>query len=293
MRAFDYVRPSSLREACRALSESAGQAKALAAGTDLLVQIKQERFHPKAVVSLRDIPGLCSVQFKPDKGLEIGAMTTLGVIESSGEILENFPALAEAARLIASLQIRTRATVGGNLCNAAPSADMAPILMAYGSRVVLTDGEKDRTVDLEDFFTGPGETILRKGELMKAIQVPSPPRSSFATYLKTGRSAMDIAVVGVGLLAVFESGQPICKDLRLVLGAVAPTPLRAKKAEKMARAQSLDDQIIKKVSETAADEARPISDVRSSAGYRRTLVKVLTQRALAAARAWAMEGGSR
>lgn len=292
MRAFDYVRPSSLREACRLLSESAGQAKALAAGTDLLVQIKQEKLRPKAVVSLRDISGLSSVHLKPDEGLEIGAMTTLGVIESSKEILDNFPALAEASGRIASPQIRNRATVGGNLCNSAPSADMAPILIAYGSQVVLAEAEKNRTVDLEDFFTGPGETALRNGEIMKAIRVPFPPRLSFATYLKAGRSAMDIAVVGVGVLATFRSGQPICQDLRLVLGAVAPTPVRAKKAENIAKGQSLDDQIIKEVSETAGDEARPISDVRSSASYRRSLVKVLAQRALAAAQAWAKEGGS-
>jgi carbon-monoxide dehydrogenase medium subunit len=275
------------------LSESGGQAKPLAGGTDLLVQIKQRKLRPKALISLRNVSEISSLQLKTQQGLRIGSMTPLTVIESSEDVLKNFDALAGAVSEVASLQVRSRATLGGNLCNAAPSADMAPILIAYGANVVLFDGAEDRIISLEDFFTGPGQTVLKRGELMKEIQVPIPQQPSFGTYQKARRSSMDIAVVGVGILVVFDSGRSVCRDLRLVLGAVAPTPIHAREAEKEARGQRLDDETIKRVSKMAAEEACPISDVRSSASYRRSLVQVLTRKSLQAAQSWAQKGGAR
>jgi carbon-monoxide dehydrogenase medium subunit len=293
MKAFDYMRPSSLDEACRLLGQFNGQAKVLAGGTDLLVQFKQRKMESKALISLRDIPELSFIRLKPDQGISIGAMTTLSAVETSKEISEKYPAIIEAALWIGSVQVRNRATLGGNLCNAAPSADMAPILIAYSATTCLTNGQKERTVLLENFFNGPGQTILERGELMKEINLPPPPRSSFGTYVKAYRSKMDIALVGVGILAVFEKGREVCQDLKLVLGAVAPTPIRAKELERRVVGHKLDDELIMKVSQMASEEARPISDVRSTAEYRRTLVKVLTQRALLAARSWAQKGGNR
>ena len=293
MKAFDYMRPSSLDEACRHLRQSKGHSMALAGGTDLLVQIKQERLHPKTVISLRDIPGLSGIRFDADGGLVIGAMTRLRTIEMSKEVSEGWPAIAEAVSWIGSVQVRSRATLGGNLCNAAPSADMAPMLIAHGAKAVLTDGQKDRRIAFEDFFTGPGETDLKDGELMKEVHIPAAPRLSFGTYLKADRSSMDIAVVGVGLLVVFQPKGEACDDLRLVLGAVAPTPIRAAKAERLMVGSRLDDELIDKVSQVASEEARPISDVRSTASYRRTMVAVLTRRALLAAQSWIKKGGNR
>lgn len=287
MIAFDYIRPSSLEEACRLLRENDRESKPLAGGTDLLVQIKQGKLNLKALISLRDVPDLSFIQVKPGKEISIGAMTPLDVIESSEEILENFTPVAEASSQIASVQVRSRATIGGNLCNAAPSADMAPILIAYGARAVLGDGKNNRTIPLEDFFTGPGQTVLRKGELMKEISIPFPPKPSFATYLKASRSSLDIALVGVGMLIVFDDDRQICRDIKIVLGAVAPTPLRAKKAESMISACKLNQALIEKVSQIASEEARPISDVRSTESYRKILVKVLTRRALLAAKSFA------
>ena len=292
MKIFDYMRPSSLEEVCRLLTQFNGQAKVIAGGTDLLVQMKQEKVNPQGLISLRDIPNLSFIRLKPDKSLTIGAMTTLLTIETSKEILGNFRAIAEAAFWIGSIQVRSRATLGGNLCNAAPSADMAPILIAYDAMVSITNGHKDRTISLEDFFTGPGETVLKNGELMKEISIP-PPASSFGAYLKAYRSKMDIALVGVGILAVFEPEQEICRDLKLVLGAVAPTPIRARESEQMVIGQKLEEELIDRVSKKASEEAKPITDVRSSADYRRTLVKVLSRRALLAARSWAQKGGRR
>ena len=293
MKAFDYFRPSSFEEACRLVSQSNGRSKVLAGGTDLLVQIKQERLHPNALVSLRDVPGLSFIRVESDRGVAIGAMTPLRAIETSEEILKRCRAVSEAASWIGSVQVRSRATLGGNLCNAAPSADMAPILIGCGATTILSDGQTDRSIPLEDFFTGPGQTALRDGELMKEVHIPSPPRSSFGTYLKAYRSSMDIAVAGVGLLVIFESKSGVCRDLRLVLGAVAPTPMRARKSEGTATGQRLDDELIEKVSQMASEEARPISDVRSTASYRRTLVAVLTRKTLLAARSWAEKGGRR
>jgi carbon-monoxide dehydrogenase medium subunit len=220
-------------------------------------------------------------------------MMPLGAIETSKEILKGWPAIAEAAGQIASAQVRSRATLGGNLCNAAPSADMAPMLIAYDASAVLSNGETARSIPLEDFFTGPGETALGLGELMKEVRLPSPPPRSCATYLKASRSGMDLAVAGVGIRVVFEPNGKTCRDLRLVLGAVAPTPMRAKESEHMAVGRRLDDELIERLGNRASEEARPISDVRSTASYRRRLIKVMTQRALRAARSWTEEGGSR
>jgi carbon-monoxide dehydrogenase medium subunit len=292
MKAFDYIRPATVTDACAALRAAGGSARVLAGGTDLLVQMKQGRIQPKALVSLRSIPGLSFVRLDTDGGIVIGAATPLGALENSPELALRFPAIAEAASLIGSTQVRSRATIGGNLCNAAPSADMAPVLIAHGAAVMLSDGVAERSVSLEDFFTGPRQTVLKTGELVAAIGVPAAPEASFAIYKKANRSAMDIATVGVGLLATFAPGpspeSPAVKDVRLVLGAVAPTPMRAGGAEQMLRGQVLDEAMIVAASRMAASEARPISDVRASAEYRTVLVEVLSRRALVAARDWAL-----
>jgi carbon-monoxide dehydrogenase medium subunit len=292
MKAFDYVRPSSIEEACAALVCSDGSVKALAGGTDLLVQMKQGGLQPKVLVSLRDVPGLRFVRPTADGGLEIGAATTLAAVESSPDVRRCFPAIAEAASFIGSVQVRDRATVGGNLCNAAPSADMAPILIAYGAMVTITDGSAKRAVALEDFFTGPGETVIRPGELLTAIAVPPAPASSFGKYYKTFRSAMDCCTVGVSILAVFADGTGVLDDVRLVMGAVAPTPMRARRCEEMLVGRALDEALITRAGAQAAEEILPITDVRASAEYRKELAEVLTRRALTAARSWAERGAT-
>jgi CO/xanthine dehydrogenase FAD-binding subunit len=290
MRDFDYLRPSSLEEACQWLRQGDGSVKVLAGGTDLLIQIKQRRLAPQAVVSLRDVPGLAFIRQHPDGTLAIGAMTPLAMIEAAPEILAIYPSVSEAAAWIGSVQARSRATVGGNLCNAAPSADMAPSLIAYGATVLLTDGRQEREIPLEAFFTGPGRTVLKQGELLRAIHLPAPPQPSFGIFLKAHRSKMDIAIVNVGVFIHFDETGEICRELHLVLGAVAPTPMRASSSEHLAAGCKLDNALIEKVARKASEEARPISDVRSSAEYRRTLVEVLTRRALIAARSWAQKG---
>jgi aerobic carbon-monoxide dehydrogenase medium subunit len=296
MKAFDYLRPSSIEEACSYLAAGDGAAKILAGGTDLLVQMKNGKLKPMTLVSLRDVPGLSFCRRRDDGALMIGAATPLAELEDSDEVKEGFPALAEAAASIGSVQVRTRATVGGNLCNAAPSADLAPILIALGASATIAAGRSERTVLLDDFFTGPGATVLRPMELLTSITVPQAPPGSFATYLKSYRSAMDIAVVGVGLFVDFAtqaSGESAgtVRNVRLTLGAVAPTPMRARETEQMLRGHPLDEESIEEAARKAAAEARPITDLRAPAEYRRELVEVLSRRALRAAASWTAQGG--
>jgi carbon-monoxide dehydrogenase medium subunit len=290
MKEFDYVRPSSLQEACAALVCDDRSVKPLAGGTDLLVQMREGGLRPRALVSLRDVPGLRFIRLDDDGSLQIGATTTLAAIERSPEVLEHFPAIAEAASFIGSVQVRDRATIGGNLCNAAPSADTAPILIAYGALATISDGRTERTVPLEEFFTGPGQTVLKPGELLTAITIPAPAARTFGKYYKTFRSAMDCCTVGVGVCAVFADGSRTLEDVRLVMGAVAPTPMRASASEALLRGRALDDELIAQVGVRAAAETKPITDVRASAEYRKVLAEVLTKRALSAARSWAEEG---
>lgn len=293
MKAFDYVRPGSLEEACAVLADPAGAAKVVAGGTDVLVQMRASGLQPSVLVSLRDVPGLDFVRAEADGGITIGAVTPLGAIEHSPEVKERFPAVAQAAAWVGSVQVRTRATIGGNLCNAAPSADTAGILIALGAEAIVTDGLGERVVLLEDFFTGPGETVLQRGELLKAVHVPPAPARSFATYLKTFRSAMDCCTVGVGLCATFETDSSVVKEARLALGAVAPTPMRARAAEALLAGRELDEVTIAAAAAKAVEESQPIDDIRASAEYRRVLVEVMSRRVLTAARAWAQNGGPR
>jgi len=291
MKAFDYVRPSSLEEACAALALADGSAKALAGGTDVVVQMRAGSIRPQTLVSLRDVPGLDFVRQDEDGGMTLGALATLGKIEQSPEVAERFPAVAQAAAWVGSVQVRSRATLGGNLCNAAPSADTAPILIALGAEAILTDGQAERTVLLEDFFVGPGESVLGPGELLRAVRIPPAPPTSFATYLKTFRSAMDCCTVGVAAWVDFESGSTVVRDARLALGAVAPTPIRARICEGMLAGRDLDEAVIAEVGAKAVEEAHPIDDIRASAEYRQVLVEVMSRRVLTTARSWAQNGG--
>jgi CO/xanthine dehydrogenase FAD-binding subunit len=289
MREFDYVRPASLEEACAALVCDDGPVRPLAGGTDLLVQMRDGGLRPRRLVSLRDVPGLRFIRLNDDGSLAIGAATTLAAIEDSPEVRRYFPAIAEAASFIGSVQVRDRATIGGNLCNAAPSADTASILIAYGAVATISDGQGERTVPLEEFFTGPGQTVLRPGELLVDVVVPPAPPGCFGKYYKTFRSAMDCCTVGVAVWSVFGDDGSL-EDVRLVMGAVAPTPMRATACEGLLRGRRLDDELIAAVGQRAAEEIRPIDDVRASAEYRRVLADVLTKRALTAARSWAEKG---
>jgi carbon-monoxide dehydrogenase medium subunit len=264
-----------LAEAIETLARYDGQARVLAGGTNLVLNMKEGNESPRAVVNIKRIPELRGLEF--NSHLTLGALTTVEEIRCSPLIRERFPTLAHAASTMASVQIRNLATVGGNLCNAAPSADLAPILIAFDAVVRIAGPGGERRVRLEEFFTGPGATALTAKELLVAVEVP--PWDGPAWYLKHApRAWMDIAVVGVTCALRLEGG--VCADARVVLGAVAPTPLRVRRAESELAGGPLIPERIDRAAKIAAEESKPIDDVRGSAWYRRRMVEVLTRRGL-------------
>lgn len=289
MKRFDYLAPTSLAEALALLSDRP-ETLPLAGGTDLLVQIKEQHRPVEALLSLRRVPEVH--QLFLNGTLVLGSAVSLAQIAAERQVQQNYPALASGTALIGSVQIRSVATVGGNLCNASPSADTAPPLLVLNAQAVIATAEGERTVPLAEFFRGPGRTALQPGELLKEIVVPQPPVRSGSCYLRhTPRAAMDIAVVGVAA-AISLDTEGIITGARLALGAVAPTPIVAAAAEALLPGQRPTGELLAEVGHVAAQEARPIDDLRASAEYRRHLVNVLSQRALsqALARAASQQG---
>lgn len=279
MKSFDYYAPTSLNEALGLLAEQGGRARALAGGTDLLLKMRAGRLVPGCLINIKRLPELRGLSYDATQGLRLGALTTVAEIMASPDVCSRYPALAHAAATMASVQIRNLATVGGNLCNAAPSADLAPPLIALGAQAHIAGPRGERSVALEDFFTGPGQTVLADDELLIRVTVPPPEAGLAAVYLKhTPREAMDIAIVGVAAAVAWSDG--VCASARIVLGAVAPTPLVAQEAGEALIGRPLEEEYIAEAARRAAQAARPIDDVRASAWYRREMVGVLVRRAL-------------
>ena len=279
MRRFEYFEPASLDEAVALLGRYDGAANLLAGGTDLLVEIKEQLRRPDQLIDIKKIPGMGQLAYHPVHGLSIGALVTARTIETSPVVLEKYPGLVQAVRELGSVQIRNRATLAGNVCRASPSADTLPPLMADRASVTLYGPRGSRTVALETFFTGPGKTVMQPDELMTSITIPPPPPRTGKVYIKHGRrKAMELATVGVAVSVTLQENR--FREVDIVLGAVAPTPLRALKAEAILRSQKVSEDLIEKAAIAAMNESRPISNVRASADYRREMVAVLTRRAL-------------
>jgi CO/xanthine dehydrogenase FAD-binding subunit len=277
-----YVSPGSVEEAVSLLSKYGDRAKVVAGGSDVLVQMKRDEFQPDVVISVGSIRDLDCVRYDAAKGLTIGALALIRDIAQSPLINSAFPIVAQAAAMLGTPAIRNQATIGGNLCNAAPSADMAPALIVSGATAKIAGPGGVRDVPVEGFFVGPGATVLKQREFLLEILVPSRPPRSAGTYLKhtRGRGA-DLAIVGVAAFVVME-GERIA-DIRIALGAVAPTPIRAKQVEAILRGATVNERLLEEAGRAAAEESKPIDDVRSSSEYRKTLVNVLTKRAVAQA----------
>jgi carbon-monoxide dehydrogenase medium subunit len=275
MKRFEYFEPRTLAEASALLARYGGRAQPLAGGTDLLVELREQLRRADCVVNIKKISGIGALSFDPQAGLRIGALVTARALEVSAVIREKYPSLLQAVRELGSIQVRNRATIVGNVCRASPSADTLPPLIADGAMVSIHGGKGRRSCLLEDFFTGPGKTVLEPDELMTEIVVPAPAPRSGKIYIKHGRrKAMELATVGVAVTLTQDS------DVRIVLGAVAPTPIRAKQAEALLRGRKIDAGLIERAAQAAVEECRPISNVRASAAYRREMVRVLTRRAL-------------
>lgn len=271
-----------MKEAFSILAKTKEGAKILAGGTDVIVSMREGKITPSHLVNIKRIAGLDKIGPSAGGGLSIGALATIGAVESSAIVRNAFPMLAEAAHQIGSLPVRNRATVGGNLCNSSPSADLAQPLVALGAIAKIAGPKGKRSVKLEEFFKGPGKTVLSRTEILTEIRIPNPPKDSFSAFLKHGpRQCMDIATVNAAIMVTMKG--KVCVEARIVLGAVAPVPMRAKKAEAEIRGKLVEDNVVRKVGEIAAKECVPISDVRGSAGYRREVVNVLVRRLFAKA----------
>ena len=277
---FNYLAPKTIDEALSLLSQYRGRAKVIAGGTDFIPKLKRREIKaPKYIIDLKGIPGQDEIKYDADSGLSLGALVTIRAVEAAPTIQEKFSVLAQAAQSMASPQVRNRGTIAGNICNAVPSADSAPPLLTLGARLKLISQKGERMVDIEDFFTGPNQTVLADEEILQEIQLPNLPPKSRGIYLKlTPRRAMDLAIVGVAVVVIPRDG--VCTDIRIALGAVAPTPIRVKGAEGILRGQRFGEQAIEKAAQIAAEESQPIDDHRASAEYRREMVKVLTRRAI-------------
>jgi len=276
---FEYLAPGTVDEAVSLVSQHEGEARIIAGGTDLLLKMKKREETPQYLVSLKNIPGLDYIDHDEAQGLRFGPLVTIHALETSPLVRDRFPILAQAASTIGSAQVRNLGTAVGNLCSAVPSADMAPGLIVLGANLKTASSKGGRTIAVESFFTGPSESALAYDELVVEVQVPNPPPHSGMVYIKhTVRSAMELAIVGVATIVTLQDG--ICNEVKIALGAVAPTSMRATKAESALRGKPFSAELVKEAAEVASEECKPISDIRGTAEYRKEMVKVLTQRVL-------------
>lgn len=273
-----YFRPETVEAVVSLLMRYGEEAKILAGGTDMLVLMRSRSVVPRCVVDITRLPGLDYIKKEKTGTLKIGALATLRAVELSNLVKEGYPLLNEAVTRMANTQIRNMATVVGNICRASPSADTAPPLLALEASVEISGPDESRIVPLENFFTGPGETVLKSSEMVTEIIVPKLRTNTGTAFLRATRVAADLAKVSAASVVMVEDGT--CKVARIALGAVAPTPIRARAAEDLLMGNKLEDRVIEEAASLAVEESKPISDVRSTEEYRREICKVLVSRAI-------------
>ena len=276
---MEYFEPKSIGDALSLLAKHGAEAKVIAGGTDVMVDIKFKE-EPGCLVNIKKIPSLSGIH-ENGGSLRIGALTTIREIETSALVREKLPVLWESSHQFASLQVRNTATIGGNICRASPSGETLPPLLVLEAKAVLAFSDGEKTEPFMSFFQGPGKCSVGVKGLLTEIEIPYPPPGSKSVYLKHAvRGAMDIAMVGVAVLITPDAGKNNIQDVRIGLGAVAPTPIRAPKTEALLRGKPLGAVLLKEAAILAAAESSPISDQRSSAEYRRWIVEALTRRGL-------------
>ena len=275
MTSYDYYQPESLGEAFR-LKKDHPKTLYISGGTDLMVRIKKNELRPQALISLRSIPALSGIE--NGKRIRIGAMTSISDLIKNPWMHEKYPVLIQAAHAMGNVQIRNVATIGGNLCNGSPAADMAPPLLVLEAKVKLQSDKKSRELPLDNFFLGPGETLLSSGEILSEILLDPAQPDTRALFLKKGRISMDLALASVAALIRTEGSQ--CLKARVAVGSVAPAPMRLTEVEALLEGEELSHELLDEARELAYRCVSPISDVRCSADYRRHLVGILVKRAL-------------
>jgi len=279
MRDFDYFEPKNTGEAVSLLVRYGEAAKILAGGTDLLVKMQSGVIKPGYLINLRATPDLDYIDCNEEGKLRIGATTTIRSLEKSTELHRKFPTIVQFAKQFSSISIRTMATLGGNLCNASPGADSPAPLIALSATARIIGPDGTRTVPVEDFFTGPGSTVMKPDEILAEVEIPALQADTKWAFLKYwNRSKSDLAIVSVAVLVKIKNG--IFNEVKIALGAVAPTPIRVPRAEECLKGEKASEKVIEEAAKIAADEIKPISDVRASAEYRKQISYVLTKRAI-------------
>ena len=276
MRPFEYFEPENVEGVVRILAVYGEEAKVLAGGLDLVNRMLKGESTPKCVVSLQKIQGLDYIEGGGIEGLGIGALTTLRGIEFSPAIMQDYMLLHEATHQIASISVKNMGTAVGNICVATPASDVALCLLALDAQLGIAGLGPERQIPIEGFFTGVNQTILQPSEIVTKITIPAFPSGTGTAFYKLARTAGDIAKVNVAVRLRMKINR--CEDVRIALGSVAPTVIRARKAEGILQGQKLEQKALAAAAEAAAEETRPINDVRSSADYRRKMVRVLVRR---------------
>lgn len=277
---FDYMQARTADEAVALLEEYGQDARLLMGGTDLFPGLREGRIRPRILVDVKELPGMRELDYEEGTGLRVGAAVTMNQLAAHPRVQERYPILAQAAGSVASYQIRNRATIGGNLCNASPCADTAPAVLVLEAEVLLFGPQGERAIAAGDFFLGPGRTSIQPGEFMTGLRVPPAPAGVAARYLKLGRCRTgDLSLVGVAVYG-FGNGPGTGYGFRIALGSVAPTPVRATEAEGYLAAGEAGEEAFEEAAARAMAKASPISDVRGTAEYQRAMVRTLTLRGL-------------
>jgi carbon-monoxide dehydrogenase medium subunit len=280
---FEMFFPRSVEETSSMLAKHGEDAQLVAGGTDLFVKMKQRRLVPSVLINIKRISGLDQIRWDAADGLHIGPLTTIQAIRDSAPVAERFPVLSEAAGVLGTAQVRNLGTIGGNLGNASPSAEFAPPLLILDASVRCLGRRGERVVPLDGFFVGPGKSALEADEVITDIHVPNPPERALCVYLKHSLRRMDVAMAAAAVFVLLDGD--VCRDVRIALGAVAPTVFRARGAEqtligKRLTGDSRESELLEEVAQVAVGEARPIDDIRGYASYRRKVVAMLVRHGL-------------
>jgi carbon-monoxide dehydrogenase medium subunit len=275
---FDYIRPTTLEEASAFLAQHTGEARAFIGGTDTFVRMRDGAWQDKYLVDVKGLPGMNDLTFVPNFGLRVGAAVNMNRLIASPDVNEHYPMLAEAAHTVASYQLRTRATIAGNICNASPAGDTIGAGLVYDARLHVHGIDGDRVEPLRTFFKSPGKTVLKPGDIVVAIEFPLPPQGSQGKYIKLGRNAIgDLAIVGVTAFG-YPDRTPSGYRFFVALASVAPTPLLLDMA--LLSEKPINEATINEAADFAMNAVKPIDDVRGSARYRSLMVRNMTRNAL-------------
>ncbi|MCC6906243.1 MAG: xanthine dehydrogenase family protein subunit M [Anaerolineae bacterium] len=278
---FEYIRPATLSEASEFLANHATEARPFLGGTDVFVRMRDGALAPRFLVDVKHLDGTGDLHFDPRSGLIIGAAVNMNRVIASPDVQAHYPLLAQACRTVASYQLRTRATIVGNLCNASPAGDTIGACLAFDAHLHIHGVSGPREEPLSSFFLGPGRTVLKPGDIVTAIQFPLPPAGCTGVYLKLGRNRLsDLSIVGVTALGGPDAACPSGYRFRLALASVAPVPFVPAAAEAYLAGNALSTETIHQAACLAAEACTPIDDVRGGARYRKQMVRNLSERAL-------------